>query len=80
MTGITAIAMMDVRSVTMIGLDMSERRWLDLNARKDDRITLLKIENHRLKQENEGLQAELDKVKGELQSLQEALTILPVEE
>lgn len=65
----------------MIGMtDMSERRWLDLNARKDDRIAFLKIENHRLKQENEALRNELDKVKGEFQSLQEVLTILPVEE
>lgn len=65
----------------MIGItDMSERRWLDLNARKDDRIAFLKIENHCLKQENEVLRDELEKVKGELQCLQEALIILPVEE
>ena len=65
----------------MIGVtDMSERRWLDLNARKDDRIALLKIENYRLKQENEVLRDELKKTKGELQCLQEASTILPVEE
>ena len=65
----------------MIGItDMSERRWLDLNARKDDRIAFLKIENYRLKQENEALRDELKKVKGELQCLQEALSILPVEE
>lgn len=65
----------------MIGItDMSERRWLDLNARKDDRIALLKIENYRLKQENEALRDELKKAKGELQCLQEALIILPVEE
>lgn len=64
----------------MIGItDMSERRWLDLNARKDDRIALLKIENYRLKQENEALRDELKKAKGELQCLQEALIILPVE-
>lgn len=65
----------------MIGItDMSERRWLDLNARKDDRIAFLKIENYRLKQENEALRDELKKAKGELQCLQEALIILPVEE
>lgn len=65
----------------MIGItDMSERRWLDLNARKDDRIALLKIENYRLKQENEALRDELKKAKGELQCLQKALIILPVEE
>ena len=65
----------------MIGTtDMSERKWLDLNAQKDDKIVLLRIENRRLKQENEALQIELDKVKSELQSIQEALTILPVEE
>ena len=65
----------------MIGItDMSERRWLDLNARKDDKIALLRAENRRLKEENEVLQDELEKVKGELQCLREALTILPVEE
>lgn len=65
----------------MIGIiDMSERRWLDLNARKDDKIALLRVENCRLKQENAALQDELEKVKDELQCLQEALTILPVEE
>lgn len=65
----------------MIGTtDMSERRWLDLNAQKDDKIVLLRIENRRLKQENEVLRDELEKVKSELQSIQEALTILPVEE
>lgn len=65
----------------MIGTtDMSERRWIDLNARKDDKIALLRAEICRLKQENTALQDELEKVKGELQCLQEALTILPVEE
>lgn len=65
----------------MIGTtDMSERRWIDLNARKDDKIALLRAEICRLKQENEALQDELEKVEGELQCLQEALTILPVEE
>lgn len=65
----------------MIGItDMSERRWIDLNARKDDKIVLLRAENYSLKQENEALQDELEKVKGELQCLREALTILPVEE
>ena len=65
----------------MIGTtDMSERRWIDLNARKDDKIALLRAEICRLKQENEALQAELEKVKGELQYLREALTILPAEE
>ena len=65
----------------MIGTtDMSERRWIDLNARKDDKIVLLRAEICRLKQENEALQDELEKVKGELQCLREALTILPVEE
>lgn len=65
----------------MIGTtDMSERRWLDLNARKDDKIALLRVEICRLKQENEALQDELEKVKDELQYLREALTILPMEE
>ena len=65
----------------MIGAaDMSERRWLDLNAQKDDKIELLRAETRRLKQENEVLQNELDKIKNELQCLQEALTILPAEE
>lgn len=65
----------------MIGItDMSERRWIDLNARKDDKIALLRAEICRLKQENEALQDELEKVKSELQCLREALTILPVEE
>lgn len=65
----------------MIGItDMSERRWIDLNARKDDKIALLRAEICRLKQENAALQDELEKFKGELQCLQEALTILPVEE
>lgn len=65
----------------MIGTtDMSERRWIDLNARKDDKIVLLIAEICRLKQENAALQDELEKVKGELQCLREALTILPVEE
>ena len=65
----------------MIGAtDMSERRWIDLNARKDDKIVLLRAEIYRLKQENAALQDELEKVKGELQCLREALTILPVEE
>lgn len=73
--------MMGVENATMIGItDMSERRWLDLNARKDDKIALLRVENCRLKQENAALQDELEKVKSELQCLQEALTILPVEE
>lgn len=54
--------------------DMSERRW------EDDKIALLRAEICRLKQENEALQDELEKVEGELQCLQEALTILPVEE
>ena len=65
----------------MIGItDMSERRWIDLNARKDDKIALLRAEICRLRQENAALQDELEKVKGELQGLREALTILPVEE
>lgn len=65
----------------MIGTtDMSERRWIDLNARKDDKIALLRAEICRLKQENEALQDELEKVKSELQCFREALTILPVEE
>ena len=65
----------------MIGItDMSERRWLDLNARKDDKIALLRAENRRLKEENGALRDELEKVKGELQCLREALTRLPVEE
>ena len=65
----------------MIGTtDMSERRWIDLNAQRDDKIALLRAEICRLKQENEALQDELEKVKGELQCLREALTILPVEE
>ena len=65
----------------MIGTtDMSERRWLDLNARKDDKIALLRAEICRLEEENAALQDELEKVKGELQGLREALTILPVEE
>lgn len=65
----------------MIGTtDMSERRWIDLNARKDDKIALLRAEICRLKQENAALQDELEKVKSELQCFREALTILPVEE
>ena len=79
--GAIAIAMMGAESATMIGTtDMSERRWIDLNARKDDKIALLRAEICRLKQENEALQDELEKVKGELQYLREALTILPAEE
>ncbi len=78
---VIVIAMMGVENATMIGItDMSERRWLDLNARKDDKIALLRAENRRLKEENEALRDELEKVKGELQCLREALTILPVEE
>lgn len=46
----------------------------------DDKIALLRAEICRLKQENAALQDELEKVKGELQCLREALTILPVEE
>ena len=73
--------MMGAESATIIGTtDMSERRWIDLNARKDDKIALLRAEICRLKQENEALQDELKKVKGELQYLREALTILPAEE
>ena len=65
----------------MIGTtDMSERRWIDLNAQRDDKIALLRVEIYRLKQENAALQDELEKVKDELQCLREALTILPVEE
>ena len=65
----------------MIGTtDMSERRWIDLNARKDDKIAFLRAEIYRIKQENAALQDELEKVKSELQCLREALTILPVEE
>lgn len=65
----------------MIGTtDMSERRWIDLNARKDDKIAFLRAEICRLKQENAALQDELEKVKSELQCFREALTILPVEE
>lgn len=73
--------MMGAESVTMIGTtDMSERRWLDLNAQRDDKTAFLRAEICRLKQENAALQDELEKVKGELQCLREALTILPVEE
>ena len=65
----------------MIGTtDMSERRWIDLNAQRDDKIALLRVEIYRLKQENAALQDELEKVKDELQCLREALTILPMEE
>lgn len=79
--GMIVIAMMGAESATMIRTtDMSENRWLDLNAREDDKIALLRAENYRLKQENEALQDELEKVKGELQCLREALTILPAEE
>lgn len=69
------IAMIGAESATMIRTtDMSERRW------EDDKIALLRAENCRLKQENAALQNELEKVKGELQCLREALTILPAEE
>ena len=61
-------------------VDMSERRWLDLNARKDDKIDLLRAENHALKKEIDALRFELNKTRDELQCLQEALTILPAEE
>lgn len=73
--GVIVIAMMGAESATMIRTtDMSERRW------EDDKIALLRVEICRLKQENAALQDELEKVKGELQCLREALTILPVEE
>ena len=79
--GVIVIAMMGAESAAMIRTtDMSESRWLDLNARKDDKIALLRVEICRLKQENAALQDELEKVKGELQYLREALTILPAEE
>lgn len=65
----------------MIGTsDMSERRWLDLNAQKENKMDLLRAENRRLKQENEALRSELSRTQDELKSLQEALTILPMEE
>ena len=73
--GVIVIAMMGAESATMIRTtDMSERRW------EDDKIALLRVEICRLKQENAALQDELEKVKGELQCLREALTILPEEE